>query len=222
MQPLTSASGPDHTFACFGQNVTLSTLASGVGPFDYQWTLDGNAVGTNGPSLTVPTGPLSLGDHAVELVVSGQCGPAVTNTATLTVQGGFVANGPDDAAVCQGTDANFLSEPSGTAPFTFQWSLDGVPVGTNATLTVPTGALAVGNHTVQVIATGQCAGSPGTVTNTATLTVQAVTGATVPAGAAVCQGANASFSTVASGVGLDRSIMTGPWMGTRWGPTGLL
>src|SRR5437773_4476116 len=59
------------------------------------------------------------------------------------------------------------------SPFAYQWSLDGTPAGTNATLTVLTGGLTLGNHIVQVVAGGQCAGSPGTVTNTATLTVTA-------------------------------------------------
>src|SRR2546423_9875589 len=105
VQPLTSAIGPDDENVCHGQDVTLQTVASGVGPFDYQWRLDGSPVGTNGPSLTLLAQGLSLGTQAVEVVVSGQCGTAVTNTATLTVKNAFASEGPDDATVCQGTDA---------------------------------------------------------------------------------------------------------------------
>src|SRR5207247_7290599 len=80
VQPVTSASGPYDSQACFGQDVTLSTVASGVGPFNHQWTLDGNATGTDGPSLSVATGGLSPGAHTVQVAVSGQCGSPVTNT----------------------------------------------------------------------------------------------------------------------------------------------
>src|SRR5207248_3704304 len=114
----TAASEPANAAACLGQDVNFATVASGVGPFDYEWRLDGNSVGTNGPSLTVATTGLSLGDHSVEVVVSGQCGPAVTNNATLRVQTLFASNGPpQDAGVCQGTDAKFVTAPSGTGPF---------------------------------------------------------------------------------------------------------
>src|SRR5205823_3713892 len=168
----TSASGPTDATVCLGQDMKFATAANGVGPFDYQWLLDGNAAGTNGPSLTVPTASLSSGDHTVEVTVTGRCGLAVTNSATLRVQGAFAANGPAAATVCPGTDASFVTEPSGTAPFGYQWSLDGVAVGTNGpAMTVPTAGLALGDHTVQVVVSGQCAGAPGTVTNMAKLTV---------------------------------------------------
>src|SRR5439155_10752418 len=188
--------------ACTGQDVSFASEADGVGPFHYQWRLDGSSVGTNGPTLTVATAGLLAGSHTVEAVVSGQCGPALTNSATLTVQNAFAANGPEDTAACQGTDAKLLTTASGTGPFTYQWSLDAAPVGTNGPgLTVPTGAMALGNHSVQVIVSGQCAGVPGTVTNTATLNVNALTSASVPSDATICQGGNAGFSTVASGTG---------------------
>ena len=124
VQPLTSAIGPDDENACHGQDVTLETVAGGVGPFDYQWRLDGGPVGTNGPSLTLLSSALALRANVVEVVVTGQCGPAVTNTATITVQNAFASEGPDDTAVCQGIDASFRTEPSGSPPFNFQWSLD--------------------------------------------------------------------------------------------------
>src|SRR5207244_3160315 len=85
----TTASGPSDATACLGLDVNFATVASGVAPFDFQWRLDGNVAGTNGPSLTVHTAGLSLGNHAVEVVVSGQCGLAVTNTATLSVHDAF-------------------------------------------------------------------------------------------------------------------------------------
>src|SRR5207302_296786 len=57
-----SASGPSDLETCQDQDANFATVASGVGPFDYQWRVDDNAVGTNGPTLTVSTTELSPGD----------------------------------------------------------------------------------------------------------------------------------------------------------------
>src|SRR5204863_3681561 len=84
----------------------------------------------------------------------------------------------------------------GAGPFTYQWSLDGAASGSNAaSLSVNTTALAIGDHTVRVIVSGQC----GSVTKSATLKVNAGITATGPSDTTVCQGTDASFSTVASG-----------------------
>src|SRR5439155_3641035 len=136
-------------------------------------------------------------DQAVRVIVSGQCG-SVTNSATLKVNAGITAAGPTDATVCPGTDASFPSLPDAPPTFTYQWSLDGAASGSNAaSLSVNTTALTIGDHTVRVIVSGQC----GSVTNSATLKVNTGITATGPTDATVCQGSDASFSTVASGTG---------------------
>src|SRR5439155_15794267 len=207
VQPVTSASGPTDTTACLDQDVSFATVASGTEPFSWQWTLDGNAVGTNGPSLTVQTAGLSLGDHAVDVVVSGPCGSAVTNSARLTVQTSFGSKGPEAVSVCHGADANLLTTASGSGPFTYQWSLDGGSVGTNGPgLTVPTVGLALGDHAVQVIVSGQCAGVVGVVTNATTLSVEAappnVTCSAVP-GASADGNCQATVPNVMGGVSVS-------------------
>src|SRR5439155_9033081 len=131
VQPLTTANGPSDAVACLGADVNFATAASGTAPFTYEWSFDGNAVGTNGPSLTVGTTGLSLGDHTVKVVVGAQCGVTVTNTAGLKVQDAFAANGPFGLVVCQGADANFETTPSGTGPFSYQCSVDAGAMGTN-------------------------------------------------------------------------------------------
>src|SRR5207248_1378581 len=161
----------------------------------YQWTLDGNATGTNGPSLTVNTASLSIGAHTIDVVITGSCG-SVTNTATLTVNQLTSATGLSNATECIGTDANFSTTPSGTAPFTYQWTLDGNATGTNGpSLTVNTASLSIGAHTIDVVITGSC----GSLTNSATLTVNPLTPPTALRNATVCIGADANFSTTASG-----------------------
>src|SRR5439155_566550 len=104
---LTSATGPSDATVCLGSDANFSVTASGTGPFDYAWTVNGNTAGTNGPSLTVATGSLTGGPQTVAVVVTGPCG-SVTNSATLTVDDTppTVTSCPADATIeCPATPA---------------------------------------------------------------------------------------------------------------------
>lgn len=83
----TTTTDPADQTVCQGTDATFSTVASGTGPFSYAWTLDGNPVGGNSPSVTIPTGSLSIGNHTVTVTTTGSCGSA-TQSATLTVSAG--------------------------------------------------------------------------------------------------------------------------------------
>src|SRR5207244_489454 len=78
-----TATAPSDATVCQGSDASFSTVASGAGPFSYQWSLDGAATGSNAASLTVTTSTLTIGDHTVRLIVTGQCG-SITQSATLT------------------------------------------------------------------------------------------------------------------------------------------
>lgn len=160
-------SDPADVTVCQGQDANFSTTGSGPGPFSYSWTLDGQPFNGDSASITVPTGSLSVGSHTVTVTTTGACGSA-TQSATLNVQAATGTTDPSDVVVCQGQDANFSTTASGTGPFSYAWTLDGSPVGGNSpNITIPTGSLSTGNHTVQVTTTGAC----GNAVQTATLTV---------------------------------------------------
>src|SRR5205823_4623904 len=168
VQPITSATAPTDLETCQGQDANFEIVASGVGPFEYQWRLDGHALGTNGPSLTLPTADLDLGDHALAVEVRGQCGPALTNAATLTLQELTSANGPTDLLRYPGQTASFSTSASGSGPFTYQWRKDGleIPGATDSILTIAS-VTNTDAGTYSVVVTGPCS----TLTNSATLTV---------------------------------------------------
>jgi len=194
----TSATTPTDQTVCQGITASFSTTASGTGPFTYQWKLDGgNIAGATSSTVNIATGSLSVGSHTVDVVVGGTCG-TVTKSASLTVQANTSATTPTDQTVCQGITANFSTTASGTGPFTYQWKLDGSNIAgaTSSSVNIATGSLSV-SHTVDVVVGGTC----GTVTKSASLTVQANTSATTPTDQTVCQGIAASFSTTASGTG---------------------
>src|SRR5207244_3596922 len=143
-----TTTGPTDATVCQGRDASFSTLASGTGPFTYQWSLDGTATGSNAASLSVNTSALTIGNHTLRVIVTGQCG-SVTNSATLTVNTVTSATDLSDLTVSRGADANFATTASGSASFNYQWTLDGNAAGTNGpSLTVPTGSLTLGAHTV--------------------------------------------------------------------------
>lgn len=163
----TQTTDPADQTVCQGASANFSTTASGAGPFSYAWTLDGSPFDGNSSSISVTTGSLTVGNHTVEVTVTGACSTAV-QSATLTVQAPTATTDPADQTVCQGTDAHFSTTASGTGPFHYAWTLDGSPFnGDSASITIPTGSLSTGNHTVSVTTTGTC----GNATQTATLTV---------------------------------------------------
>jgi hypothetical protein len=86
VQAPTGTTDPADVPACAGQDAHFSTTASGTGPFSYAWTLDGNPYNGDSPSITIPTGSLSAGNHTVTVTTTGACGSA-SQTATLTVGG---------------------------------------------------------------------------------------------------------------------------------------
>src|SRR5207249_6183950 len=123
-----SATRPGDLETCQGQDANFATAANGVGSFEYQWRLDGNAVGTNGPTLTQSTTELSPGDHLVQVEVRGQCGLAATNVATLTVLVPTMATAPVDLMLTPGESARFSTSASGIEPHAYQWRKDGVDI----------------------------------------------------------------------------------------------
>lgn len=195
VNPTTTATDPADQTVCQGATATFSTTATGA-DLHYAWTLDGAPFNGDSPSIDVPTGGLSVGTHTIGLTVTGACG-IVEHTATLTVQENTAATDPADQTVCQGDDAIFSTTATGE-DLHFAWTLDGSPFnGDSPSITVPTGSLAPGAHTIGLTVTGSC----GTVTHTATLTVNAPTATTDPPDQTVCQGVDATFSTTASGTG---------------------
>ena len=115
----------------------------------------------------MPTGSLSVGNHTVSVTTTGSCGSA-SQSATLTVQAPTATTDPADQTVCKGATAIFSTTASGTGPFHYAWTLDGLPFnGDSPSINVPTGSLSSGNHTVAVTTTGSC----GSASQSATLTV---------------------------------------------------
>jgi hypothetical protein len=174
---------PGDQVVCEGQTATFTTTASGPGTITFVWKkgatvlnngdLGGRVtINTAGSTSTLSISNAQLSDADTYTVeATGECNTA-SQTATLTVNANTQTTDPSDQTVCQGTDAHFSTVASGTGPFSYAWTLDGNPVGGNSpNVTIPTGMLSVGNHTVTVTTTGAC----NSATQTAILTVSSGT-----------------------------------------------
>jgi hypothetical protein len=190
-----------------GGSASFSVVAAGTAPFSYQWSLDGQPVGASLPSFSPDASVFTaVGSHSIQVVVSNALGNVTSSPATLTVAAAAVppsiTTQPADQTVLVGGSATFSVVAAGTAPLTYQWSMDGQIQGsTLATFTPVASVLAVpGSHRVQVVV-GNAAGSA--TSNQATLTVNPAPVApsitTQPGNLSVLVGSSATFTVDATG-----------------------
>jgi hypothetical protein len=191
----TTASALTSATNCPGENVTFATVASGTGPFSYVWKKDGVVQGSTSNTLVIASLASSdAGSYTVE--VTGNCN-IVTNSATLTVNTPTTASALTDSTRCEEQPVTFTITASGTGPFAYVWKKNGIALGsTSNSLTIASAALAdAGTYSVEV--TGNC----NSVTNSAVLTVNALTTSTSLNNLTNCVGQSATFATVSSGTG---------------------
>jgi subtilisin-like proprotein convertase family protein len=183
--------------ACPNQLVTFQTTPTGTGPFTYVWRKNGAVISgaTTNRLALAPANALSVATYSVE--VTGVCGSA-TNSASLILLTNTTTTPLVSLTRCVGTVASFATVPAGTGPFTFVWRKDGViiPGAVNPFIILSSVALTeAGTYSVEV--RGACQA----VTNSATLTVNALTTASAVTNVAACGGDAVSFSTIPQGAG---------------------
>jgi hypothetical protein len=112
---------------CRGETIELATTARGTGPFTFVWTQDGEVLPAAGPSLTIHNArPAHAGEYCVE--VTGACGDPVVSCALVEVDEPVGAKPLKSLNVCPGDGAGFSTEASGSGPFAYAWTKDGVPI----------------------------------------------------------------------------------------------
>lgn len=133
---LTAVAAPAITTAPASQTVaqgsaaTFSVIAAGTPPLTYQWTFNGSSIpGATAAAFTIPVAlPSHAGNYAV--VVGNTFGATVTSiAAALTVSAPVgIATAPQPRTIAQGASAQFSVVAAGLPPFSYQWTLDGVPI----------------------------------------------------------------------------------------------
>jgi len=185
-----------------GANVGFGVTASGTAPLGYQWRRDGvDLFGANSATLSLTAVVLSQAG-GYSCVVSNAAGSVTSSTATLTVNAAVVAptitSQPVDQSVTVGGNVSFAVTASGTAPLSYQWRKDGVNVAGANSATLALTSVTTGQAGSYSCVVSNVAGS--VTSSAANLTVNVPPSITTqPSSQTVTEGANVSFSVVASG-----------------------
>jgi hypothetical protein len=191
-----------------GATASLSVVASGTAPLNYQWYQGTSGttttpVGTNSSSFTTPALATTT-SYWVE--ATNSAGSVNSNTATITVTVGApsITTQPVSQTIGVGATASLSVVASGTAPFTYQWyqgssGTTTTPVGTNSSSFTTPALTTTTSYWVQVT---NSAGSVNSNTATITTTVSgsfapAIT--TQPLSQAIASGSTATLSVLAGG-----------------------
>ena len=196
---------PGNANVTTGASATFTVVASGTAPLTYQWQKSGGAiVGATGASYTIASAQAAdAGGYAC--VVTDNAGSVTSGTATLTVTTAAVAPGiatqPTGATIAAGGNVLLSVVANGTAPLSYQWYKDGLPIAgvTTANYAI-TGAQAMsaGSYTCVVTnSLGSVTSSAAVLVVSAPATAPAIT--TQPVSLTVAAGASATFTIVATG-----------------------
>lgn len=126
---------------CLGDNwIVTPFVTGGVGPYTYQWSINGNPITTN-TNLVVISNNYGLGPVNILLRVEDSQGCVVFRSTTVNITNCqlpctlMVDAVPDNPTVCFGEVVQFTTNQSGgTSPFNYNWKVNNVTVGTASTL----------------------------------------------------------------------------------------
>jgi len=205
---------PVPVVSCEGTTVIFSVNSTGAG-LNYQWRKNGlNIGGATSQSLTL-TNIASSAAGNYDVVITGTCGTATSNAASLTVaEQPQITVQPMDQEICEGSDVTFSITASGTA-LSYQWRRNGtnLPGETTPILSI-TDALFGQSGNYDVLVYGMC----DTLTSsTAVLLVDPATAVlSSDEDTLVCEGSTVQFNITANGFGPKtyqwQWLYTGTWI----------
>jgi gliding motility-associated-like protein len=201
---------------CTGDNAVIGVTATGTP----NWSFNGTGAGITWPitgvttansNITVISPPTGSNTYCITSVTDGNgCTATVNECETFTVTGNVTPSVTITAnpgtTICAGTSVTFTATPTngGTTP-TYQWFLNGNPVGSNSP-TYTNNTLA-NTNTIYVVMTSSlsCVTTATATSTTLTMTVNPVVTPSVsinsnPVGA-ICAGTSVTFTAIPSNGG---------------------
>lgn len=185
-------------------NITF-TGANTIAPYTFSYTINGGPVQTvttvAGNSVTVSVPTATAGTYTYTLVSvqdasSTTCSQAQTGSAVVTVNPLPTASISGTLAVCRNAAAPNITftGATGTAPYTFSYTINGGPVqtvttvaGNSVTVSVPTGTVGTYTYALVSVQDGSTTTCTQAQTGSATITVNDLPTATIGGTTTVCQ-----------------------------------
>lgn len=216
VNPLPSVTTTGGATICNGDNAVIGVTATGTA----NWSFNGTGAGITWPvsgvttansNITVISPATGANTYCITSVTDGNgCTATVNECETFTVTGNVtpsvtIAANPG-TTICAGTSVTFTATPTngGTTP-TYQWFLNGNPVGSNSP-TYTNSSLA-NTNTIYVVMTSSlgCVTTATATSATLTMTVNPVVTPSVsitsnPVGA-ICAGTSVTFTAIPSNGG---------------------
>ena len=139
--PVTSRLTVSSLALCPGNNGTLSTTASGTGPFSYVWSRNGAPLASQtSNSFTIILGePGGCGHLQRGGDGRGQQRDQQRDRFRQPADHGDAVAAPYSGGVCPGSPASYSTVAGGTGPFTYEWSMNGSVLAgqTGSSFTIP-------------------------------------------------------------------------------------
>jgi hypothetical protein len=124
---------PQSTAVCLANTLTLTVAASAQQ--SYQWRKNGvNIVGQTGSSFTIPSVAYSdAATYDVIAIAFNGCTNDTSIGAVVTISTPLAITTPlaNTDVKCEGQNITYTTGASGTGPFTYSWTLNGLGIGTN-------------------------------------------------------------------------------------------
>jgi parallel beta-helix repeat protein/predicted outer membrane repeat protein len=191
---------PQNVITCVGDSASFSVVASGTEPLMYQWyNTNGLISGATNAEYTIHS--TSLNDaSSYYCVVSNMCSSDQSLGASLTLRTSpSISSLSPNMSVCEDNSITFNANASGSAPISYQWYKDYLPISgaTNSLYEIlQSDTIHEGNYYCK--ASNICGADS---TNISYLTVYAkpnITAQTSPT-TSVCEGQSMTFSVTATG-----------------------
>ncbi|MCC6279045.1 MAG: hypothetical protein IT262_00490, partial [Saprospiraceae bacterium] len=193
---------------CLGQNATVSiNFSGGSAPYTYVIAINGNdepPMVTNSDPFQFPVSLTEPSTITLTSVTANSCSGTGSGVASVNVKPiPTAALSSGNATICNGQTLPLEVAFTGTAPFTFVYSINGVnqaPITTSNLFYTIDAAPTSGVNTYTLVSVSS-AGCPGTVSGSFVITVGSAPTGTLSGAASICQGQNANLTVTFSGTG---------------------